>query len=244
MTKYQPGEGIKTLFLIDASSYIHRAYHAIRGLATRSGFPTNAIYGFSNMLLKVMREHAPDYLAMAMDAPGPTFRHEADPLYKANRPFMPEDLAAQLPLVDDVIRAFRLPVIRVEGIEADDIIASLVRKFSGAVDRVVIVSSDKDLMQLVSPDVVMLDTMKDRWIGEQEVMERFGVDPSHVPDVLALIGDSSDNVPGLTGVGPKTAGKLIGRFGSLEGLIQGSGEVSGKLAERIPADALPFPVLH
>jgi len=237
VTKDQPGEGIKTLFLIDASSYIHRAYHAIRGLATRNGFPTNAVYGFSNMLLKVLRDHAPDYLAMAMDAPGPTFRHKADPLYKANRPSMPEDLAAQLPLVDDVIRAFRFPVVRMEGIEADDIIATLVRRFSGAVDRIVIISSDKDLMQLLSPDVVMLDTMKDRWIGEQEVMERFGVPPSHVPDVLALIGDSSDNVPGLTGVGPKTAGKLIERFGSLEGLIQGSGEVGGKLAERIPAEA-------
>jgi len=230
-------EGEKTLFLVDGSSYIHRAYHAIRGLATRKGIPTNAVFGFSNMLLKVLREHAPTHLAMVMDAPGPTFRHEAYPLYKANRPPMPEDLVVQLPRVDEVVRAFRLPVLRMAGFEADDIIATLVKKFSGKVDRVVIVSSDKDLMQLISPEVVMLDTMKDRWIDEQHVRERFGVDPPHVPDVLALIGDSSDNVPGLTGVGPKTAGKLIQRYGSLEGLIHGSEEVGGKLSEKLPAEA-------
>jgi len=230
-------EGEKTLFLIDGSSYIYRAYHAIRGLSTRDGFPTNAVFGFSNMLLKVLRDHAPTYIAMVMDAPGPTFRHEAYPQYKANRPPMPEDLAVQLPRVDEVVQAFRIPVLRIGGVEADDIIATLVKRYSGKVDRVVIVSSDKDLMQLVSAGVVMLDTMKNRWIGEKQVRERFGVDPGHVPDVLALIGDSSDNVPGLTGVGPKTAGKLIERFGNLEGLIEGGGEVGGKLAERLPAEA-------
>ena len=233
----EPQKGDKTLYLIDGSSYIYRAYHAIRGLATRDGFPTNAVFGFSNMLLKVLREHSPTHVAMVMDAPGPTFRHEAYPQYKANRPPMPEDLAVQLPLVDKVVEAFRMPVLRMGGVEADDIIATLVRKYSGKVDRVIIISSDKDLMQLVSTRVVMLDTMKDRWIGEPQVRERFGVDPDRVPDVLALIGDSSDNVPGLTGVGPKTAGKLIAQFGNLEGLIEGGREVGGKLAERLPEEA-------
>ncbi len=230
----------KTLFLIDGSSYIYRAYHAIRGLSTRSGFPTNAIFGFANMLLKVLREHRPSFAAMVLDAPGPTFRHEAYPAYKATRPPMPEDLVVQIPRIDEVIEAFRFPTLRLSGYEADDIIATLVRRYEGTVDRVVIVSSDKDLMQLVSDKVLMLDTMKDRWVGRDEVREKFGVDPSRVSDVLALMGDASDNVPGMAGVGPKTAGKLIAAYGDLEGVIAHGDEVGGRMAGRFreEADAL------
>jgi DNA polymerase-1 len=231
-----PQKGEKTLYLIDGSSYIYRAYHAIRGLATRDGFPTNAVFGFSNMLLKVLKEHAPTFAAMVMDAPGPTFRHEAYPQYKANRPPMPEDLTVQIPRIDEVVKAFRMPILRISGVEADDIIATLVRRYSEQVDRIVIVSSDKDLMQLVSSDVVMLDTMKNRWVGEKQVRERFGVDPDRVPDVLALMGDSSDNVPGLSGVGPKTAGRLIERFGSLDGLLENSEDIGEKLAEKLSTE--------
>ncbi|MDT8395397.1 MAG: DNA polymerase I [bacterium] len=231
----QPDE--RTLFLIDGSSYIYRAYHAIRSLSTRSGFPTNAIFGFSNMLLKVLRDHQPTYAAMVMDAPGPTFRHEAYPEYKANRPPMPDDLVVQMPRIDEVTKAFNIPCLRIQGMEADDIIATLARQYAGKVDRVVIVSSDKDLMQLVGPGVVMLDTMKDKWIGVDEVVEKFGVEPSRVAHVLALTGDSADNVPGLRGVGPKTAGKLIAQFGSVEELIARSDEVGGKLGQRLPAEA-------
>jgi len=228
----QPGE--RTLFLIDGSSYIYRAYHGIRSLSTRSGFPTNAIFGFANMVLKVLRDHKPTYAAMVLDAPGPTFRHEIYPEYKANRPPMPEDLVVQMPRIDDLIAAFRVPAIRIPGMEADDIIATLAHMYAGKVDKVVIVSSDKDLMQLVGDKVVMLDTMKDRWVDEKAVVEKFGVEPSRIVHVQALMGDSSDNIPGLPGVGPKTAGKLIARFGSIEELLASSEEVGGKIGEKLP----------
>ncbi|MDF1526769.1 MAG: DNA polymerase I [bacterium] len=233
----RPKEGEKTLFLIDGSSYIYRAYHAIRSLSTRSGFPTNAIFGFANMVLKVLRDHKPTYAAMVLDAPGPTFRHEMYPEYKANRPPMPEDLVVQMPRIDDVIAAFKLPAIRIQGVEADDIIATLARKYAGEVDRVVIISSDKDLMQLVGGNVVMLDTMKDQWMDEKAVFEKFGVEPSRVVHVQALMGDSSDNIPGLPGVGPKTAGKLIAQFGSVEELLERHLEVGGKLGDKLPEQA-------
>ena len=220
--------------MIDGSSYIYRAYHGIRSLSTRSGFPTNAIFGFANMVLKVLRDHKPTYAAMVLDAPGPTFRHEIYPQYKANRPPMPEDLVVQMPRIDDLIAAFRVPAIRIPGMEADDIIATLAHMYAVQVDKVVIVSSDKDLMQLVTHKVVMLDTMKDRWVDEKAVVEKFGVEPSRVVHVQALMGDSSDNIPGLPGVGPKTAGKLIARFGSIEELLASSEEVGGKIGEKLP----------
>ena len=232
-----PQLGERTLFLIDGYSYIYRAYHAIRSLSTRSGFPTNAIFGFANMLLKVLRDHQPTYVAMVLDSPGPTFRHNLYPEYKANRPPMPEDLVLQMPRIDDLIAAFRVPAIRIPGMEADDIIATLAHRYAGKVDKVVIVSSDKDLMQLVTDKVVMLDTMKDRWIDEKAVMEKFGVEPSRVVQVQALMGDSSDNIPGLPGVGPKTAGKLIDRFGSVEELLKRHDEVGGKVGEKLPEQA-------
>ena len=230
---HPPQQGERTLFLIDGSSYIYRAYHGIRSLSTRSGFPTNAIFGFANMVLKVLRDHKPTYAAMVLDAPGPTFRHEMYPEYKANRPPMPEDLVVQMPRIDDVIAAFKLPAIRIQGVEADDIIATLARKYAGEVDRVVIISSDKDLMQLVGGNVVMLDTMKDHWVDEKAVFEKFGVEPSRVIHVQALMGDSSDNIPGLPGVGPKTAGKLIAKFGSVEELLERHLEVGGKLGDKL-----------
>ena len=230
----RPKEGERTLFLIDGNSYIYRAYHAIRSLSTRSGFPTNAIFGFANMLLKVLREHKPTYVAMVLDSPGPTFRHQLYPEYKANRPPMPEDLVVQMPRIDDLIAAFRVPAIRVPGMEADDIIATLAHMHAGKVDKVVIISSDKDLMQLVTDKVFMLDTMKDRWVDEEAVLEKFGVKPSQVAQVQALMGDSSDNIPGLSGVGPKTAGKLIARYGHIERLLEHSEEVGGKIGEKLP----------
>ena len=227
----------RTLFLIDGSSYIYRAYHAIRSLSTRSGFPTNAIFGFANMVLKVLRDHEPTYAAMVFDAPGPTFRHELYSEYKANRPPMPEDLVLQMPRIDDLVAAFNVPSIRITGVEADDIIATLASNYSGEVDKVVIVSSDKDLMQLVTDKVLMLDTMKDRWMDEEAVTEKFGVRPEQVVQVQALMGDSSDNIPGLPGVGPKKAGKLIEEFGSVEELINHHGEVGGKVGEKLAESA-------
>jgi len=218
----------RTLFLIDGSSYIYRAYHAVRGLTTREGFPTNAIFGFTNMLLKVLKEHEPDYVALVLDSPGPTFRHDIFPEYKANRPPMPDDLKVQIPEIHGLSGAFNVRMIRKDGYEADDIIATVADRFSNQVDRTVIVSSDKDLMQLVSDSVVMLDTMKDRWIGEAEVEERFGVKPEMVPDVQALMGDPTDNIPGVSGVGPKTAGKLVSEYGDLDSVLAHSSEIPGK----------------
>ncbi|TNF49756.1 DNA polymerase I [bacterium] len=226
-------EGKKTLYLIDGSSYIYRAYHAIRGLSTRKGFPTNAVYGFANMLLKILREHNPTHLAIILDSKGPTARHEKYPDYKANRPPMPDELAVQLPRIEQLISAFHIPAIRKEGVEADDIIATLVHHYAEDVDSTVIVSSDKDLMQLVSPRVRMLDTMKDLWVGEEEVREKFGVDPEQVRYVLALAGDSSDNIPGVSGVGLKTAEKLIASYGTLEELLDRSSEVGGRAGKNL-----------
>lgn len=230
----QPSDQSKTtLYLVDGSSYIYRAYHAIRGLATREGFPTNAVFGFANMLLKVLKDNRPDYVAVVMDSKGPTFRHGIFPQYKANRPSMPDDLKVQIPRIEQIIEAFRIPVLRREGYEADDVIATLVNRYADDVDLTVIVSSDKDLMQLISPRIEMLDSMKDRRIDVEAVSDRFGVGPEKVPDVLALIGDSSDNVPGVTGVGPKTAGKLISTYGGLEELLAHRSDVGGKLAENL-----------
>jgi DNA polymerase-1 len=186
------------------------------------------------MLLKVLRDHQPTYAAMVLDAPGPTFRHEIYPEYKANRPPMPEDLVLQMPRIDEVIAAFRVPAIRIPGMEADDIIATLAHMYAEKVDKVIIVSSDKDLMQLVTDKVVMLDTMKDIWVDEKAVVEKFGVEPSQVVQVQALMGDPSDNIPGLPGVGPKTAGKLIAKYGHIERLLEHSEEVGGKIGEKLP----------
>jgi DNA polymerase-1 len=230
-----PKEGEKTLYLIDGSSYIYRAYHAIRGLSTRDGFPTNAVYGFTNMLLKILREHKPTYLAVVLDSKGPTMRHEKFPQYKANRPPMPDELSVQLPRIEQVIREFHIPAIRKEGVEADDIIATLVHQCAEDVDNTIIISSDKDLMQLVSPRVRMLDTMKDRLVGVDEVREKFGVEPDQVRYVLALAGDSSDNIPGVSGVGIKTAGKLIASYGTLTELLDRSSEVGGSVGKKLAA---------
>lgn len=227
----------RTLFLIDGSSYIYRAYHAVKGLTTRDGFPTNAIFGFINMLLKVLREQEPTYVAMVLDSPGPTHRHDIFPEYKANRPPMPDDLKVQIPEIEGISDAFNILTLRKDGYEADDILATVAEKFSNQVDRTVIVSSDKDMMQLVSDRVVMLDTMKDRWIGEGEVEERFGVRPELVPAVQALMGDSTDNIPGIAGVGPKTAGKLVSQYGDLESVLKHSDRVPGKVGRTLSEGA-------
>jgi DNA polymerase-1 len=207
------------LYLLDASSYIHRAFHAIRGLSTSEGVPTGAVYGFTTMLLKVLREARPRFLAVVYDAKGPTFRHEIYPAYKANRPPLDPGLAVQMPLVRQVVTAFGLPAVEAEGYEADDLMATLARQATGAGYAVVLVSADKDLFQLVGPSVQMWDTMKEARLGPEEVAAKLGVEPGQVVDYMALTGDSSDNVPGVPGVGPKSAAKLIAAHGDLEGVL-------------------------
>lgn len=218
----------KRLFLVDGSSYMFRAYYAVRHLSAADGTPTNAIFGFANMLLKILRNDPPDYLAVVFDTKAPTFRKEMYPEYKANRAAMPEDLVPQVPVIKELVRGFQIPVLEQDGVEADDIIATLARRYASDTLQVTIVSSDKDLMQIVSDQVVMLDTMKDKCSGPAEVEERFGVPPEKVGDILGLAGDSSDNIPGVPGIGEKTATALIREFGDLETLLASTGQVKGK----------------
>jgi len=220
------------LFLIDGSSYIYRAYYAIRHLSNSQGMATNAIYGFTNMLLKVMRELQPDQLAVIYDSKGPTFRKEIYPEYKANRSAMPEDLVPQIPYIKRVVDAFNLPGIELAGYEADDIIATLAKKFAAKGMQVTVVTGDKDMMQIVTDRICLLDTMKDKISGPAEVVERFG-GADKVIEVQALSGDSSDNVPGVPGIGEKTAKALIDEFGDIETLLASLDQLKGKRRENL-----------
>ena len=206
-------------YLIDGSSYLFRAFFALPRLSTSRGLPTNAVYGFISMLLKLLREHRPQAMAVVFDGPKPSFRKELYNDYKAQRPPAPDDLKVQIPYVKEVLSAMRIPVLEVEGFEADDVIATLTEKAKREGLEVVIVSGDKDLLQLVSDQVTELDTMKDERFGPQEVREKFGVPPERIPDLIGLMGDQSDNIPGIEGIGPKTARMLIERYGTLEELL-------------------------
>jgi DNA polymerase-1 len=221
------------LFLIDGSGYIYRAYFAIRHLSNSKGVATNAVYGFVNMLLKVVREQQPDHLAVIFDSKGPTFRHQLYPEYKANRAAMPEDLVPQVPVIKEVVRAFNMPAIELPGVEADDIIATLARRFAAKGLDVTVVTGDKDLMQVVAERIRLLDTMKDQVCGLEEVAARFGGTPQQVIEVQALAGDSSDNVPGVPGIGEKTAVELIREFGSVDNLLANLDRVKGKRRENL-----------
>ena len=220
------------LFLIDGSSYIYRAYYAIRHLSNSQGMATNAIYGFTNMLLKVMRDLKPDQLAVIFDSKGPTFRKEIYPEYKANRIAMPEDLVPQIPYIKKVVQAFNLPGIEMPGYEADDIIATLAKKFAARGMEVTVVTGDKDLMQIVDDRIHLLDTMKDKVYGPAEVAERFG-GADKVIEVQALSGDSSDNIPGVPGIGEKTAKMLIDEYGDVETLLANLDQLKGKRRENL-----------
>ena len=200
----------KTLYLIDGSSYIYRAFYALGRLTNSRGMPTQAIYGFAQMLLKVMREKKPDYLCVVFDPPGPTHRHEMYDAYKATRQKMPEDLVTQVPYIKELVSYHGVAQLEKEGYEADDVIATLTRWAADHDLEVVIVSGDKDLLQLVSdPRVRQWDPQKDRVFTEEGVAERFGVTPGQMVDYLALVGDSTDNIPGVKGVGEKTARQLL-----------------------------------
>ena len=222
-----------TLYLIDGSSYIYRAYFAIRHLSSPSGFPTNALYGFTQMLLKVMKDRKPDHIAVVFDAGRATFRHDLYADYKANRVAMPDDLVPQIEPIKEMVRAFNIPVIEMKGYEADDIIATIAKECAAKELQTVVVTGDKDLMQIVTDRVILLDTMKDKLSGVTEVEERFGVGPERVVDILGLAGDSSDNIPGVPGIGEKTAMKLIQQFGDMEQLLARASEVKGKVGEKL-----------
>jgi DNA polymerase-1 len=220
----------KHLYLVDGSAYIFRAYHRLPPLTNRHGIPAGAVYGFTTMLWKLINElhdaDGPTHLAVILDASSKTFRNDMYDKYKANRPPPPEDLIPQFPLIRVATRAFSVPCIETIGLEADDIIACYVKAALAEGWQVTIVSSDKDLMQLIEPGVDMLDTMNNRRLGREHVIEKFGVPPEQLGEVLALMGDSVDNVPGVPGVGPKTASLLIQQYGNLETVLASVGEIT------------------
>jgi len=232
----------KRVYLIDGSGYLFRAFHALPPMSRSDGTPVNAVYGFTNMLMKLIEDaHADgavDYFAVIFDAARVSFRNEIYPEYKANRPPPPEELIPQFELVRDATRALNLPCIEMDGFEADDIIATYAREAEAAGAEVVIVSSDKDLMQLVRERVWLLDPIKQRRIGDEQVAEKFGVGPDKVIHVQALAGDSTDNVPGVPGIGVKTAAELINQYGDLENLLAHASEIKQpKRRERLTEHA-------
>ncbi|MDO8785421.1 MAG: 5'-3' exonuclease H3TH domain-containing protein, partial [Syntrophales bacterium] len=209
-----------SLFLVDGSNYMYRAFYAIRDLSNSKGFPTNAIYGFTMMLIKLLRDWKPEFIAIAFDLKGPTFRHESYEQYKATRKATPDALVSQIPFIKDIVRGFHIPILEEQGIEADDIIGTLAKRYMGTGMKTVIVSGDKDMLQLVSEDIIMVDTMKDIIYDIEAVKARFGVEPGRVVEILGLMGDASDNIPGVPGIGPKTAQRLIEEYGTVEEVIK------------------------
>ena len=215
------------LFLIDGSSYLYRAFYAIGHLSNSKGLPTNATYGFIQMLLKVLKEHRPDYLAVIFDSKAPTFRSEVYKEYKANRPAMPELLTPQIPYIKKIIEGYRIALLEMDGYEADDLIGTVAKRLESEVD-IVIITGDKDILQLVSDRIQIYDTMKEKRFGVEEVIERFGVSPDQVVEVMGLSGDAIDNIPGVPGIGEKTAIQLIKTYGSIENLLAHVEEIPRK----------------
>jgi len=222
----------KTIALIDGSSYIYRAFYAIRGLATSGGFPTGAIFGFNNMLTRVLEDLDPEYVVVAFDAKGPTFRKDLYDDYKANRPEMPEDLRPQIPKIKELVGAYNISHFEMEGYEADDIIGTIVAELPPDYDAIII-TGDKDLAQLVSEKVRLLDTMKDTSTDLDAVRAKYGVTGDGLLEVFGLSGDTSDNIPGVPGIGEKTAVDLIKKYGSIEEIIAHIDDFSGKRRENL-----------
>lgn len=214
-----------TLYLIDGNSYIYRAFYAIKGLSTSKGFPTNAILGFTNMLLKLLREKKPDYFAVVFDSPEPTERHKTYEAYKAHRPSMPDELKPQIQPIKEITNAFRIPNIEIEGYEADDVLGTLAKKAEKEGIDVYIITADKDMYQILSPKIKTYDNMRDKVTEEKDIIDRFGVKPSCFPEIMALMGDTADNIPGVPGIGEKTAVSLLKEFGSLDNLIKNHSKI-------------------
>ncbi|MBI3598219.1 MAG: DNA polymerase I [Nitrospirae bacterium] len=210
---------VKSFYIIDGSSYIFRAYFAIRELSNSKGLPTNAVYGFMKMIMKIVNEMSPDYLAIVFDAKGPTFRHTAYKEYKAHRPPMPEPLSIQIPYIHRAVSAFGIFSTLREGYEADDLIGTLAKKGEAQGLNVMIVSGDKDMFQLISPHITIYDTLKEKRFTEVEIRARFGVAPPQIVEIMGLMGDTADNIPGVAGVGEKTAIDLVGQWGTIENLL-------------------------
>jgi DNA polymerase-1 len=218
----------KKIFLIDGSAFLYRAFHAIRSLSTANGHPTNATFGFTRILLKLLKENAPEYAVVFFDVKGPTFRHALYDQYKANRPPMPEELAVQIPDVKRMISALNIPIVQKMGFEADDLVGTYARLAEQQGFEVVMVTGDKDFIQLVTDHCILWDPMKDTITDVAKVQADMGITPAQFIDVLGLAGDSADNIPGVKGVGPKTAIKLIAQFGSIDGIYENLDQLKPK----------------
>ena len=221
------------LVLVDGSSYLFRAYHALPPLTAADGTPTGAVHGVLNMLNKLLREQDTEHFAVVFDAPGKTFRDELYAEYKSNRPPMPDDLREQIQPILDAVEGMGLPLLRIEGVEADDVIGTLCRRAADSGMQVVVSTSDKDIAQLVSDDITLVNTMSDTVLDRDGVVAKFGVTPEQMIDYLALVGDSSDNIPGVPKVGPKTAAKWLGQYDSVDGIIEHAEDIKGKVGESL-----------
>ena len=224
------------VYLVDGSAYFYRAYHAVAPLTTANGLPTHAAYGFTNILFRIIKEKSPEFLAVAFDAKGPNFRHAMYSDYKANRPPMPDDLAVQIPYIKRIVEAHNILTMEEQGVEADDLIASAARQLVAAGHKVIVVSGDKDLLQLVGDNIIVWEPMKDVVRDSEGVKKKYNVYPDMLLDFFALMGDKSDNIPGVPGIGPKSAEKLINEFGSLENLYENLDSLKkSKMKENIAA---------
>ncbi len=230
------------LILVDGSSYLYRAFHALPNLSTSSGQPTGAVYGVINMVRKLLAEHNPEFVAVIFDAKGKTFRHDLYAEYKANRPPMPAELGCQIPFVHDLVQALGVPLLCIEGVEADDVIATLADRAAKAGIQTLVSTGDKDLAQIVNDRVTLVDTMQDKYLDVDGVERKFGVAPEQIIDYLTLIGDTSDNIPGVPKVGPKTAIKWLQTYGSLDEVMRHAGEIKGKVGDNLRErlDQLPL----
>ena len=223
------------LVLVDGSSYVYRAFHALPPLTNSRGEPTGAVLGVLNMLLKFLKDYQPQRIAVVFDAPGRTFRDDLFAEYKAQRPAMPDDLRAQIEPLLNIIKAQGLPLLRVPGVEADDVIGTLACRAARAGQSVLISTGDKDMAQLVNESITLINTMNNAVLDRAGVKTKFDVFPEQIIDYLALIGDSSDNIPGIDKVGPKTAAKLLAQYGTLDGVLAHVGEIPGKVGENLRA---------
>jgi DNA polymerase-1 len=225
------------LYIIDGHSYFYRAFHAIRTLSNSKGVPTNAIFGFTNMLFKLIREKKPDALAVVMDSPVPTERHKLYDQYKAQRPETPSDLIAQIPHMKNIIKAFNIPAFQMPGYEADDIICSIAKKAAAEGVSVYILTGDKDMTQIVGDNIRIYDPMKEVLIEEKDVLERYGVPPERMSELMALMGDASDNIPGVKGIGEKIAKELLADT-SLDELIAHPENIKNERLRKMISESL------
>lgn len=223
----------KELILVDGSSYLFRAFHALPPLVNSRGQPTGAVKGVINMIRALIKSHPDSNIAVVFDAKGKTFRNEIYTEYKAHRPPMPDDLRSQIQFIHEIVKAMGLPLLIVDGVEADDVIGTLSVQATKKKMKTLVSTSDKDLAQLVDDQVTLMNTMTNEVLDEKGVLKKFGIGPEHIVDYLALMGDKSDNIPGVPGVGPKTAVKWLQQYGSMEGIIEHAEEIGGKIGERL-----------